>query len=221
MMRHNCHQSLRGSQAQGSRGNQAAGKTGRARKLLWASVAGVAVSVALALGVTLAAKRFLGFTPMDAMKAARGEARKDLMVVLQVAREMRNTLPSDGLYTNAVMRFLDLRYGDMTEATNRQRAFLNFFNVEHIEALYLMTGNRTGLQERNFASSIAQTVASYRQIMLPEEKEALREYFRSAAGRAQVRKATDCYRSKDVRFRDVSAPVIRELLATLALLEQP
>ena len=208
-------------------------KTGRLRKLLRV---GCIVFLIVGLGGSLLCKWLLGFYPLEAFKAVNGDTWKDLKAAAQVAKNVglqpalvspksrpdsMTSVPGGITTSNLVMRFLDVRYGPMTEATNRQAAFKDFFNLAHIEGLYLMTGNRRGPLEKKFSSSIAQTIVEYRRIMLPEEKEALRDYFRTEAGRAQVRKATACYLSKDVRFRDVSTPVIQELLTTLTTLEQP
>jgi hypothetical protein len=65
----------------------------------------------------------------------------------------------------------------------------------------------------------AQTVADYRRMMSPQDKTNLGAYFHSGAGRAQIQEATACYRSKDVRFRSVTAPVIRELLTTFTTVQ--
>jgi hypothetical protein len=67
---------------------------------------------------------------------------------------------------------------------------------------------------------MAQWVANYRQSMSAEEKVALSAYLGSEAGRAQVHEATVRYLQKDVQFRAATAPVIRELMTTLATLQK-
>ena len=40
--------------------------------------------------------------------------------------------------TQPVEKFLELRYGPLTDPANRQRAFLDFFNIGHIKGLQIL-----------------------------------------------------------------------------------
>jgi hypothetical protein len=161
--------------------------------------------VALALGAVLWQRRFHSYTPLDALH--------DLQVAAQVGREKP---------AQPVRRFVELRYGALTEPANRQRAFQDIFNVGHIEGLYLVWHRESDQQRlKTDVASAAETLAEYRSIMSPEERAGLAAYFRSAAGRAQVQQATACYLGKDVRFRSVAAPVVKELLTTLTDTQNP
>ena len=72
-----------------------------------------------------------------------------------------------------VQRFLELRYGSLAEPANRQKAFLDFFNVGHIEGLHLLvTHMQEGERQTNIAA-MARWVAEYRRTMSPEERQAL------------------------------------------------
>ena len=75
--------------------------------------------VVLALGVTWWIRTFRTYTPV--------EVAQDL----QAAVAARNA-------PKPVERFLELRYGPLTQPENRQKAFLDFFNVGHIEGLQIL-----------------------------------------------------------------------------------
>ena len=70
-------------------------------------------------------------------------------------------------------------------------------------------------------TAMAQWVENYRATMTPEEKQALGAYVRSEAGRATLRQATAQYLRQDVQFRASTAPVIQELMTTLATVQKP
>ena len=158
-----------------------------------------------AVGAVWWHRRFNSYTPLDALA--------DLRTVAQVQREK----PAE-----PVRRFLELRYGALTEPANRQRAFEDLFNVGHIEGLYLLWHKDPNSQQMGRdVTAAAQTLAEYRSIMSQEERGALAAYFHSPVGRAQVGQATACYFGKDVRFRSAVAPVIRELLTTISDTQNP
>lgn len=178
------------------------GRISRLMKLSWAGAAGVLL---LVLAVVFWQRRFHSYTPLDAVY--------DLRVAVQVLREN----PAD-----PVLRFLELRYGAMTEPANRVHAFQDMFNVGHIEGLYLLWHNEKDTERiKTSIAGTLETFAKWRSIMSPEERQTLATYFHSPAGRAQVQQATACYMGKDVRFRSVSAPVIKELLTTLTDTQNP
>ena len=52
--------------------------------------------------------------------------------------------------------------------------------------------------------------------MTPDEKAALGAYVRSDGGRATLHQATAQYLQQDVQFRASTAPVIQELMTTVA-----
>lgn len=120
-----------------------------------------------------------------------------------------------------VERFLELRYGAMNQAENRRKAFLDFFNIGHIEGLYTIVGAMPGDQRTTDISAMASWVAGYRQTMSADEKATLREYFQSNDGKAQLQDATAAYLKKDAVFRANTADVIRELMTTIATVQQP
>jgi len=166
----------------------------RTKIILWTGAAGLAV---LALGIAWYVHRFHRYTPMEVVQDLRAGAAA------------RNA-------PRPVERFLELRYGPLTEPANRRKAFLDFFNVGHIEGLQIMSRHMNGPQRETNTAAMAQWLADYRQTMSQEEKQALGAHLRSEAGRLAIRQATAQYLSQDVRYRATTAPVIRELMTTLA-----
>jgi hypothetical protein len=154
------------------------------------------------LGAAFWIRRFHSYTPADAVR--------DFRAAKQAQHAER-----------PVERFLDLRYGPQTDAANRRKAFVDFFNVGHIEGLYLIVGKNTDPNTRRLVDDTARIFTGYRQAMSPEDKQALMDYFNSDAGRGQIQQATAAYLAKDVHFRTVTAPVIQELMTTLAVVQNP
>jgi hypothetical protein len=154
----------------------------------------------LVAGGVLWVRRFHRYTPAEAVQDLRAAA---------LARYS----------PRPVERFLEVRYGPLTEPANRQKAFLDFFNVGHIEGLYIIVGRMGGAYREARIASMAEWIAEYRSTMSPEEMESLRASISSEAGRATLQQATAAYLQKDVRFRAATASVIAELMATLAAVQ--
>jgi len=179
-------------------GKSATKRSSRTRRFLWAG--GVAVAVVV-LAYIVWKRRFHDYTPIEAaLDLKAGYAARHAPVPAK--------------------KFLELRYGPQTDATNRTAAFIDLFNSGHIEGLCLIVGNRSDQGTRKGIEDVAEILRDHRRTMTPDEKKALSEHFNSAAGQAQVRAATASYQSKDARFRAVAAPVIQELMTTLAELQQ-
>ena len=173
-------------------------KPGRTRKWLWAGF--ISLTVGGVLGVILWKRHFHDYTP--------AAAAQDLRAAYQARHA-----------PEPIKQFLELRYGPQTDPANRAAAVIDFFNVGHIEGLYLIAGNPTSRRTRNQVGVVAKTLQDYRRNMTPEERKELSDHFNSAAGRAQVQSATASYQSKDARFRAATAPVIAELMTTLAAVQ--
>jgi hypothetical protein len=174
-------------------------KSRKTRILLWTTAAALVV---IALGVTWWLRTFRSYTPAE------------VVLDLQAAVASRNA-------SKPVERFLELRYGPLTEATNRQKAFLDFFNVGHIEGLQILVSRAPESRRTASINAMARWVSDYRSTMSPEEKRALHERVSSEQGREMLRDATAKYLSQDVRYRAATAPVIAELMATLAEVQKP
>jgi hypothetical protein len=171
----------------------------RTRKVLWACAT---VLVLIALGVTFWIRRFHHYTPVEALRDLRAAAQvKDA--------------------PQPVERFLELRYGPLTDPANRQRAFLDFFNIGHIKGLSFLASRMEIEKRQACTAAMAQWVADYRITMTPDERAALGAYARSDVGRATVQQATVQYMQQDVHFRASTAPVIQELMTTLATVRKP
>ena len=120
----------------------------KTKRLLWA---GVAVIVMIAVGTTLWIRRFHHYTPVEAVQDVRAAIQaKDA--------------------PQPVERFLELRYGPLTDPANRQRAFLDFFNIGHIKGLHYLAGRMGSQQRQASTAAMAQWVADYRTTMTPDER---------------------------------------------------
>jgi hypothetical protein len=173
--------------------------TRRTKVLLWT---GTIVLLGAGLGTALWIHQFRHYTPAEAVQD------------VQAALAARNA-------PKPLERFLELRYGTLTDPANRQKAFLDFFNVGHIKGLnYLVTRMPPARQQANIKAT-AEWIANYRQNMTPEEKQSLRSYLQTDAAHATLQQATSQYLSHDVRYRSASAPVIAELLTTLVEVQKP
>jgi hypothetical protein len=118
-------------------------------------------------------------------------------------------------------RFLEVRYGPLTDPANRQRAFLDFFDLDHMNGLHRIVGHIPAARKNNVIGGMAQWIADYRNTMSPDEKANLRACLQSDAGRGILRQATAEYLRRDVQYRASTAPVIAELMATMAAIQQP
>ena len=151
-------------------------KTKRNTKtILWVATGALLV---VALGTALWMHRFHRYTPM--------EVAQDI----QAGIAARNT-------PEPVEQFLELRYGALTEPANRQKAFLDFFNVGHIEGLQIITSHmRDGERQTNVAA-MARWVANYRRTMSPEEKQELRAQLGTEEGHRMLQQAAAQYLKQD------------------------
>jgi len=171
----------------------------RTRKVLWVGAVGTLI---VALGVTFWIRTFHRYTP------------------LEVVQDIRAGLAARHA-PQPVERFLELRYGPLTEPANRQKAFLDFFNVGHIEGLHIIvTHMQNGERQTNIAA-MARWVAEYRRTMSAKEKQALNARLSTAEGRRMLRQATAQYLRQDVHYRAATAGVITELMTTVVAVQKP
>jgi hypothetical protein len=169
------------------------------RIIVWVGVVGVTV---LTLAVVLWIRTFHRYTPME------------------VVQDIRAGLAARHA-PQPVERFLELRYGPLTEPANRQKAFLDFFNVGHIEGLQILVIHmRDGERQTNIAA-MARWVAGYRRTMSPKEKQALNARLSTADGRRMLQQATAQYLRQDVHYRAATAGVITELMTTVVAVQKP
>jgi len=164
-------------------------------------VCGVVIVLA-GVTVILWVRQFHDYTPAEALR--------DLQAASRV-----------GPAPKPVERFMQLRYGPMANPANRQKAFLDFFNIGHIKGLNILVARTYPSQRQANIDAMAQWVANYRATLTPDEKAALGAYVNSDAGRATIQQATAEYMREDARFRASTAGVVQELLTTLATVRKP
>lgn len=117
-------------------------------------------------------------------------------------------------------KYLDLRFGPQSDPANRQKAFLAFFDRDHIRALQLLVQHSPeNMRAANIAAT-ARWVEKYRQSLAPGQRADLSARLQSADGQAMLRTATAQYNSQDVQYRGQTAPVISQLLTTIASVQK-
>jgi hypothetical protein len=169
----------------------------RHRTLLCLGVVSLLVAV---LGTVLWHRAFHHYPPKEVMKDVRAGL---------AARHVQD--PKVRIET-----FLEARYGSLAEPANREKAFLDFFNVDHIKGLNFIVSHTPAAQKQVNTEAMAQWIAHYRATMTAEERTAIQARLNTETGRAMLRQATAQYQSQDVYFRGAQKPVIAELMATLA-----
>lgn len=172
------------------------------KTFLWA---GVAMLILMAAGVSLWFGVIRHHVPKELMKDVRAGL---------AARHVRE--PNARIKT-----FLEARYGPMTEPTNRQNAFLGFFDVDHIKGFGLLVSHTPMKERQANTQAMAEWIANYRDSMTPAERTTLQTCLNSEAGRASLRQATAQYQSQDVYFRGAQKQVIAQLMITLGDLRKP
>jgi hypothetical protein len=120
-----------------------------------------------------------------------------------------------------VEMFLEARYGSLDNPTNREKAFLDFFNSDNVKRLNLVVNNMPKEFQSVGINGMADWVSSYRTTMTPAEKNSLRAALATPEGAVKIRQATAAYLKQDVYYRAASARVIEELMATLDSIQNP
>lgn len=118
-------------------------------------------------------------------------------------------------------KYLEERYGPMSDPANRQKVFMGYFDVDHIKAMQLMIKHSPAAQRPGTILAAARWVENYRNSLTPEERTALHTQFQTPEGVAMLRRATAQYNSQDVQYRGQTAPVISQLLKTIRTLQTP
>jgi hypothetical protein len=172
------------------------------RILLWSGGIGLVLVVA---GTVLWFRTFRHYPPKEIINDVRAGL---------AARHVRE--PKARVET-----FLEARYGPLTDAANREAAFLGFFDVDHINGLSFIVSHTPAAQKQANTQAMADWIANYRATMLPEERTALQSRLNSASGQVLLQRATAQYQRQDVYFRAAQKPVIAELMTTLAELRKP
>lgn len=118
-------------------------------------------------------------------------------------------------------KYLEGRYGPLSEPANRQQAFLDFFNTDHIKALQLLVRHSPESQRQSNILAMARWVESYRNGMTPQERADLKTRLQGPEAAAMLKRATTQYNSQDVAYRGATAPVISQLLQTISSVQKP
>ena len=129
------------------------------------------------------------------------------------AREIKD--PDDRL-----LKYLEGRYGRLSDPANRERVFVDFFDVEHIKVLQMIATHAPEAQRQANIDAMARWVAAYRESLSEQERASLKARFQTPEGRSMLRRATAQYNTQDVRYRGNTAPVFSQLLRTLNEVEQ-
>ena len=167
-----------------------------------ASAVGVAL---IAAGSVLWTRTFHHYSPRELLKDVRaGLAARDI--------------PQPKARVEA---FLTARYGPLTEPANRQRAFLDLFNVDHTKALDFIAGHGPANQQQADTQAMAEWIAQYRKTMTAEERAALRTLMNSESGKSMLQRSTAHYMAQEESVRNAQKPVMMELTVTLAALWKP
>lgn len=138
-----------------------------------------------------------------------------------VMKDIRAGLPARSIKDpdERLAKYLENRYGPMTDPANRQQVFVDFFDVDRIKALQFLVQHSPEESRQANIDAMARWVAGYRASLTPQEQAALRDRFLTPEGQAVLRRATAQYNSQDVRYRGSTAPVISQLLRTLSAAE--
>ena len=118
-------------------------------------------------------------------------------------------------------RYLEGRYGSLSDPANRDKAFLDFFNVDHIRALQLLVKHSPENMHQANINASAKWVEKYRESLTAQQRADLGARLQSLDGRTMLQRATAQYNSQDVQYRGQTAPVISQLLKTIAGLQKP
>ncbi len=173
----------------------------RSRGVFW-RVAGITIAVLAVVGAVVAYR-------------IRQRLPPELMQDIRAGIAARNAPDADARF----QKYLEGRYGSQADPANQQKAFLDFFNVDHIRALQLMVKHSPESQRQANINASAKWVEQYRQSLSPQARADLSVRLQSPAGRAMLQKATAQYNSQDVQYRGQTAPVISQLLKTIGSLQ--
>ena len=116
-------------------------------------------------------------------------------------------------------KFLEGRYGSQQDPLNREKAFLGFFDPDHIKAMQLLVRHSPKKQRQANINAAARWVQQFRDSLTPQERADLAAKILSPEGLNTLRQATGVYNSQDIHYRDQSQAVVSQLLITIASLK--
>lgn len=115
-------------------------------------------------------------------------------------------------------KFLEGRYGPLTDPANRQKAFLGFFDKDHIRSMQLLVKHSPEKQRQANIDASAKWVQDYRDNLTAQERADLSAKLLSPEGHEVLKQATSLYNMQDIYYREQTKPVISELLKTIGSL---
>lgn len=169
------------------------------RRNKWLIGTGLALFILLALGV-------FGY-----FKIRRTYLNPEMMRDIKAGLAAKDIKNPDQRFTT----FLEQRYGPQTEAANREKAFLDFFNPEHIRNLQTIVAHSPEGQRPANIAATARWVAQFRANLSPADRASLAAKLKSDSGHQMLREAMAQYNSQDIYYRGATTPVIAELLKTI------
>jgi hypothetical protein len=171
-------------------------KTGARRK--WWMVAGIFALVLLLLATTF-------------VIGVRRRLPPGIMKDIRAGRTARHITNPDA----RLKQYLEARYGAMDVATNREKMFLDFFDLDHIKALQLLVKYSPDKHREENILAMSRWVEHYRESMTPQERSDLKQKLAGPGAESMLKQATAQYNSQDVKYRGQTAPVISQLLRTI------
>jgi hypothetical protein len=118
-------------------------------------------------------------------------------------------------------KYLEVRYGPQADLANREKVFLDFFNLEHIRAMqFLVQHSPVNMRQANIDAT-ARWVEQFRNSLTPDQRADLSARLQAGGGQSLLAQATAQYNSQDVYYRGQTAPVISQLLKTIAVAKNP
>ena len=172
----------------------------------------IIIAVASAVGMALIAAGSVLWT-----RTFHHYSPRELLKDVRAGLAARNIQPPKA----RVEAFLTARYGSLTEPANRQRAFLDLFNVDHTKALDFIAGHSPASQKQADTQAMAEWIAQYRKTMSAEERAALRTRINSQSGQSMLQQSTAHYMAQEESVRNAQKAVMMELTATLTSLWKP
>jgi hypothetical protein len=141
---------------------------------------------------------------------------KEIIPDIRAAISARGVADPDARFK----KYMESRYGSMDDPANREHAFEDFFNRNHIVAMQLIVKHSPPDQRRANIRATANWLSNYRQNMSPQEKADLANYFQSDEGRAALQGATAQFMNQDAEYRSSTTPVINQLMTILSGVKQ-
>jgi hypothetical protein len=112
-------------------------------------------------------------------------------------------------------QYLEARYGAMDDPANREKMFLDFFDLDHIKALQLLVKHSPDKHRQENIEAMSRWVEHYRESMTPRERSELKQKLTGPAAETMLKQATAQYNTQDVKYRGQTAQVISQLLRTI------